>query len=123
MSRPGLSRTSEAHGQITAELGDLYNPERGPVTWWSSDDVRIGTQRPWNQDGDRLPLLNRSAVDAAATFTDFASLADWVSLAASRDGTTVHGVVWTLTDARQTSVVLEARKRAVEDAVSKAAVY
>lgn len=53
-----------AHASVTAR----HDPSRGPVTWWSAQDVRTWSQRPWNKDGKQLPLVHhaRDKADAYA---------------------------------------------------------
>jgi uncharacterized protein YggE len=118
-----MALTADLHHDLSEEIEAMLDPENGPVTWWSSDDIRVWGQRPWNQDGEQLPIVYRSAIDFDVKFSNFTALGDWVGAVAVRDGVTVLGVEWALTEARQESVTLAARKRAVDNAVSKATVY
>lgn len=104
-------------------IESLFDRERGPLTWHSSDSVRVWSERPWNQDGTQLPLVFHAAVDATAKFKDFGALARWVEDAAGIEGVTVSSIDWDLTDSTRTSATVEVRSRAVKDAVAKATVY
>lgn len=118
-----MAPTADLHHDLSEEIEAMLDEENGPVTWWSSDDIQVWGQRPWNQDGEQLPIVYRSTIDFDVKFSNFATLGDWVGNVAVRDGVTVLGVEWALTEARQESVTLAARKRAVDNAVSKATVY
>jgi uncharacterized protein YggE len=118
-----IASTADLHHNLSHEIEAMLDAENGPVTWWSSDDIRVWGQRPWNQDGEQLPIVYRSAIDFDVKFSNFAALGDWVGAVAVREGVTVLGVDWALTVARKESVTLAARKRAVDNAVSKATVY
>ncbi|HWI43066.1 MAG TPA: SIMPL domain-containing protein [Nocardioides sp.] len=39
---------------VKSSVEELHDPERGPVTWWSTKHVRTWANRPWNQDGRQL---------------------------------------------------------------------
>ena len=118
-----MAPTVDLHHDLSEEIETMLDAENGPVTWWSSDDIHVWGQRPWNQDGEQLPIVYRSAIDVDVKFSNFSTLGDWVGAVAIRDGVTILGVEWALTEARQESVTLAARKRAVDNAVSKATVY
>jgi uncharacterized protein YggE len=101
----------------------LVNADRGPVTWWSSDRVGVWSERPWNSDGKRLPLVYHAAIGLRAKFSDFEALGRLIEQLAVMDGVAVGGIDWDLTDERRRQVVDEVRRAAVEDAVQKAATY
>jgi len=100
-----------------------FDRNAGPITRWSSDSVRVWSERPWNADGAQLPLVFHAAVDFSARFSDFEVLARWVESAVAIDGVTVASIAWELTDATRTGATVEVRSRAVKDAVAKASVY
>ncbi|WP_431280248.1 SIMPL domain-containing protein [Leifsonia poae] len=118
-----LSRTTQRHASLASELRDIHNPQGGPVTWWASDQLRVWGERPWNQNGEQLPIVFHAQVGLDAKFSDLAALSDWVGVVSLLDGVSVSGVTWALTEARKQSLVQEARRRAVENAVAKATVY
>lgn len=118
-----LALTTQRHRSLTSELRDIHNPQSGPVTWWSSDQLRVWGDRPWNQNGKQLPIVYHAQVGIEAKFSDLGALSDWVGVVSLLDGVTVSGVTWALTEARKQSLVQEARRRAVENAVAKATVY
>lgn len=108
---------------LRTSIEALFDKTTGPVTWWTSDSVRVWSERPWNNDGKQLPLVYHSAVDFSAKFSDFDALSRWVESAAAVDHVSVGSISWDLTDATRTSVTTEVRSRAVKDAVAKATVY
>lgn len=123
-SRDGvLARTTQRHLSLTSELRDIHDPQAGPVTWWSSDQLRVWGERPWNQDGKQLAIVYHAQAGIEAKFSDLAALSDWVGVVSLLDGVSVAGVTWALTEARKQTLVQEARRRAVENAVAKATVY
>lgn len=101
----------------------LVDKGAGPITWWSSESVRVWSERPWNSEGKQLPLVFHAAVDFSVKFNDFPALSRWVEAAAAIDGVTVGAISWDLTEATRTSATVEVRSRAVKDAVAKASVY
>jgi uncharacterized protein len=118
-----LALTTQRQLALTAELRELHNPQSGPVTQWSSDQLRVWGERPWSSDGSRLDVVHHAEVGIDALFSDLAALSDWVGVVSLLDGVTVEGVTWTLTEARRQALTQEARRRAVENAVAKATVY
>jgi len=118
-----FERAVAAAETVRTSIEPLFDKDAGPITWWSSDSVRVWSQRPWSQDGAVLPLVYYSAVDFTAKFKDFSALARWVEATAAVPGATVGSIQWDLTDATRTSATTEVRSRAVKDAVQKASVY
>ena len=118
-----LALTTERQTSLGAELRELHNAQNGPVTWWASDNLRVWGERPWNQNGEQLPVVFHAEIGIEAKFSDLAALSDWVGAVSLLGGVTVGGVIWALTDARRQTLVQEARRRAVENAVAKATVY
>ena len=118
-----LGRTTEGQASLTSELRDLHDSQSGPVTSWTSDNLRVWGDRPWSQTGEQLPVVHHAEIGLEVTFSDLAALSDWVGSVSLVSGVTITGVTWSLTDARRQTLVQEARRRAVENAVAKATVY
>ncbi len=118
-----LALTTERHVSLAAELRELHDQQNGPVTQWSSDQLRVWGERPWSQDGRRLAIVYHAQVGLEVAFSDLAALSDWVGVVSLLEGVSVEGVTWSLTEARRQSLTQEARRRAVENAVAKATVY
>ena len=118
-----FARAVTASEAVRALVEEVYDKERGPVTWWSSESVRVWSERPWNNEGKQLAAVYHAAVDVSAKFKDFEALARWVEAVAAVDGVSVGSITWALTDATRTSATVEVRSRAVKDAVAKASVY
>lgn len=118
-----LEAATATAAELTVELEELHAAAAGPVTRWSSDQVRVWSDRPWNSEGTQLPLVFHASVSLSARFRDFESLAAWVGRIATTEGVSVGWIAWDLTDARRAEVIDDVRRRAVEDAMAKARVY
>ncbi|CAN5277065.1 SIMPL domain-containing protein [soil metagenome] len=118
-----FTRAVEASDALRNLIESIHDKQVGPITWWSSDSVRVWSERPWNSDGKQLAPVFHAAVDFSVTFSDFEALARWVESAAGIDAVSVGSISWSLTDATRTSATVEVRSRAVKDAVAKASVF
>ena len=118
-----FQRALVAAEAVRASIESMHDTDVGPITWWTSDSVRVWSERPWNNEGKQLAPVFHAAVDFTAKFKDFDALARWVETVAAIDAVTVGSVVWDLTDATKTSATVEVRSRAVKDAVAKAQVF
>jgi uncharacterized protein YggE len=109
---------------VKASVTPLHDAERGPVTSWSAQQLRTWSSRPWNQDGEQLPLVHHAGVDVAVEFLDFHALSRWVGEhVAGTEGFAVSSVGWALTKKRHDELSREVRSAAVQDAVSRAQQY
>lgn len=98
--------------------------EHGSVTWWSANQLRTWSNRPWNDKGKQLPLVHHASVDVEVKFSDFPALSRWVGrLLADIEGFRVSNVEWTLTVKHRDKLLKEVRTRAVQDAVARAQQY
>ena len=94
------------------------------VTWWSADQLRTWSNRPWNDKGKQLPLVHHASVLVEVKFGDFAALSRWVGQhTADVEGFRVERVEWALTVAQRETLLRQVRTRAVQDAVSRAQQY
>lgn len=118
-----LARAVAASSALRDLIEADFDKEAGPITWWSSDSVRVWSERPWNNDGKQLAPVFHSAIDFTAKFKDFDVLSRWIEAAAAIEGVVVASVSWDLTEATKSSATSEVRSRAVKDAVTKATVY
>jgi hypothetical protein len=106
---------------LTQQLRDLA--DRNAVITWSSEQVRVFSHRPWLGDGQRGDLTHVARLDVSAEFTDFERLSGFIDYWAGRDGVEIASVHWDVTPRHRRSYESEARKAAVDDAVSKAQAY
>lgn len=118
-----FARAVAAADSLRALIEELYDKSAGPITWWSSDSVRVWSERPWNNEGKQLAPVFHAAVDFSAKFKDFEALSRWVEAAAAVTDVTVGSISWDLTEATKTSATTEVRSRAVKDAIAKATVF
>ncbi len=116
----GVAASAEV---VRRSIEALHDPERGPVTWWSSGQVSTWASRPWNQHGKVLPLVHHARVTFSVKFADFTRLAMWLADTIEVSGVSVGGVEWALTEARGRQVLTEVRAAAVADALAKAQTY
>ncbi|MDZ5621383.1 SIMPL domain-containing protein [Nocardioides bizhenqiangii] len=109
---------------VKTSIVEIHDPERGPVTWWSTQHVRTWANRPWNQDGKQLPLVHHASVGVQVKFRDFAVLARWVGSHVERTaGFSIAGVDWALTERARHQLARDVRARAVQDAAERAQEY
>lgn len=120
---PVFQKAVASSTTLRESIEALFDKSAGPVTWWSSDSVRVWSERPWNHEGKQLAPVYHAAVDLTAKFKDFDALARWVESAAEVEGAAIASISWDLTDATRTSATVEVRSRAVKDAVAKASVF
>lgn len=121
---PVYDRVARDLEAVKTSVTPLKTGDHGPVTWWSAEQLRTWSTRPWNKDGVQLPLVHHASVDVEVKFRDFSSLSRWVSQhVANTDGFRVSQVEWTLTTKRRTELQRQVRTRAVEDAVLRAQQY
>jgi len=109
---------------VQASLDFLKSADSEPVTWWSTQQLRTTSRRPWNQDGVQLPLVHAASVNVEAKFQDFTELSRWVGTHISETpGFRVARVEWALTVQRRDELRQQVRARAVLDAAVRAQQY
>jgi hypothetical protein len=109
---------------VKTTVTPLRTGDHGPVTWWSAEQLRTWSTRPWNKDGIQMPLVHHASVGIEVKFRDFAALSRWVGEhVANTNGFRVSRVEWALTSKRRTELQRQVRTRAVEDAVIRAQQY
>jgi uncharacterized protein YggE len=118
-----FARATQAAADATALVSPLFDKDKGPVTWWSSDHISVWSERPWNNDGKRLPLVFHATIGLQAKFSDFDALSRVIEQVAVMDGVNVGGIDWDLTDERRIAETDAVRRAAVADAVQKASTY
>lgn len=109
--------------RVTATVTPLHDAEAGPVVAWSSDRLQTWSSRPWNQDGEQLPLVHHAQIGFDVEFGDVTALGRWLSETVVLDGFEVDGVEWALTDEHRDELLAAVRTAAVADARSKAELY
>jgi len=117
---PVFQATTTVAAQVTAAFEDL---EGTAVTRWSSDRIRVWSNRPWNNEGTQLAPVYYAALTATARFRDFDALADVVERFATVTGVTIASIAWDLTEERRLAATGDIQTRAVHDATVKATTY
>jgi uncharacterized protein YggE len=121
---PVYERVARDLENVKASISPLAGADGAAVTWWSADQLRTWSNRPWNKDGRQLPLVHHVSVGVKVEFADFTSLSAWVGgHVAGTEGFRVSTIEWTLTTDHHDELVLEVRNRAVADAVTRAQQY
>jgi uncharacterized protein YggE len=109
---------------VKASVLALLDGERGPITWWSAEQLRTWSAHPWNADGEQLPLVHHASVGVQVTFLDFQALSRWVGQhVADTAGFRLSNIAWALTVKRRDELAKEVRTQAVQDAVNRAQQY
>ncbi|HYZ68509.1 MAG TPA: SIMPL domain-containing protein, partial [Mycobacterium sp.] len=70
---PVYGRVARDLDAIKASVAPMDDPHNGPVTWWSADQLRTWSRRPWSKDGKQLPLVHHAAVSLEVQFRDFSA--------------------------------------------------
>ena len=97
--------------------------DRGAVSTWSSDQVRVYSHRPWDAEGVRGELHHVARLKISAEFTDFERLSGFVDYWAGKDGIEIDGIDWDVTLRNRRSYEVDVRKAAVDNAIAKAQAY
>jgi len=97
--------------------------DRGAVSTWSSDQVRVYSHRPWDSDGKRGELRHVARLQITAEFTDFERLSGFIDYWAGRNGIEIGGIEWDVTARNRRSYEADVRKAAVDNAINKAQAY
>lgn len=106
---------------LTDELADL---ERGgAVRRWSNEQVTTWSERPFDQDGGRMPLTHQTSADVQARFADFEQLGHAVEQWCEIDEVRVEHVQWELTTATRNEASNSLRAQAVRSADEHAHQY
>jgi hypothetical protein len=121
---PVYGRVARDLDAVKASIAPLDDKENGPITWWSADQLRTWSNRPWNQDGKQLPPVHHASVDLEVKFRDFSALSHWVGdHVENTEGFRVAHVEWALTAKRREALEKDVRTGAVRDAVARAQEY
>jgi len=118
-----FSETNESADLVRGRITGAHDSHTGPITWFSSDNVQIWSEKPWNQNGVQLEPVHHAQIGFTVKFNDFVHLARFVEDVVPIPGVTVKNIEWALTDTSRLGALAEVRSRAVKDAVSKASVY
>ena len=118
-----LTRTTQLVQELSAEIERLRHHESQPTT--GSAVLPIGTRswRPWSDKGAVLPLRYAASSRIQVKFRDFRALSGFADAWGRREGITLGGVDWTLTEQVQQDIERRVRVSAVEDARDRAQVY
>lgn len=131
-ARLTLRVEASTRGAVVEQIAQLAMPIRDDLTKrqdddglkeWNSQRVSVWAERPWNNEGKRLPLVHHATVEVRATFTDFAALSWWLSDVAETEGVQVDTVEWALTPETARTTEAGVAAEAVRVAVERATAY
>lgn len=110
--------------QLASEVADALArlTEAGVVTWHVVAPLTTSSWRPQGNSGKPLPPRHGAQVRVQARFVDVSALATFVADWGLRDGCTLEGVAWELSDATRDRLSDDALTAAVEDAEHRALV-
>lgn len=111
-----VARVERAADAIRSSVSDVDPAD------WSSGSVRSWTERPWNADGHRLPLVVHAVVEFELRLERSAA-SGIVAQLLTLDDVTIDGVEWTVEPSELRDAMQDLRRRAVDDAIEKARVY
>jgi uncharacterized protein len=97
--------------------------DRGAVSTWASDQVRVYSHRPWTSEGVRGETQHVARLQVSAEFTDFERLSGFVDYWAGKDGIEIGGIDWDVTARNRRAYESDVRKAAVDNAITKAQAY
>lgn len=118
---PVYQRVVRDMDAVKSSITPLHNPDGGPVTWWSTGQVRTWADRPWNNEGKQLPLVHHASVDIKVKFSDFTALSRWVGgHVTETGGFSLSRIEWALTAKHRDELVARVHTAAVQDAVTRA---
>jgi uncharacterized protein YggE len=120
--QPVYERVASDLRAVKASVDPLE--QSGAVTWWSAEELRTWSNRPWNKDGKVLPPVHHASVGVEVKFRDFTALSRWVGeRIAATDGFRVGRIQWALTVDHRDKLREQVRARAVQDAAARAQQY
>lgn len=108
---------------LRAQLPAALAPSKGPISEWSSDEVRVWSEHHFTNDGAVLPRLFHSRVEFSITFSDLGALAPWIESAVAIPSVSIDTISWDLTEASRATATAAVREGAVRDAVARATAY
>lgn len=106
---------------LSTQLTELVDVRA--VRTWSSEQVRVFSQRPFDASGRRGEPVHVARVQVRAEFLDFERLSTFLDEWSGVDGVEIAGIAWDVTAANRRAYEAEVRRAAVDDAVTKAQAY
>ena len=117
---PVVDAVASAASAITALITADLDPTAGPIVRFSADRAHVWSDRPWNQQGEQLPLVFHATIAITAEFSDVEALSRFVETASRTEHVAVGTISWELTDETRLELETQVRGDAVLAAVEKA---
>lgn len=103
-SEQTLRATTALVNELHAELEALKQRSPHAVTWFAVLPFRTRSWRPYHDKGKVLPMRYSATAELRAKFRDFAVLSRVAAEMGRREGVTLNGVEWTLTEVTRARV-------------------
>ncbi|OJJ38707.1 hypothetical protein ASPWEDRAFT_36383 [Aspergillus wentii DTO 134E9] len=109
--------------QVQQTFKELQAESSPPVSAFSTQSVRSGSEVPRDNDGNPRERVYFSQISFEATFHDFERLGQVTGRLSAHPNIEICNVDWRLTDATKKDLSSRARKQAMVDAIQKAKDY
>ena len=115
-----LALTTGLVTELTGEITELKGAQPSPVTWYAVLPVKTRSWRPYNNQGNILPMRYSAVAELHVKFADFQALSQYVSRIGGRPGVTLGWVEWALTEATKQNIQAKVLAGAVANARERA---
>ncbi|THG33209.1 SIMPL domain-containing protein [Naasia lichenicola] len=116
-----VEATAAVHTALAREAES--HVESGAATRWQTEQLWVSTIQRYVKDSDTTIPIQVARVSLIVRFADWDALSDWVTDVASREGVSIDGIDWVLTEAKERAVRSAVRVDAVHDARAHASAY
>jgi uncharacterized protein YggE len=114
--------STELVNALNGHLEQLRAGGAGAVTWHAVGPLGTRSWRPYNNQGNVLPMRHAATAHVQAKFRDFVGLARFTTDWGARDGVRLGRVEWTVTEQRRAELESATLECAVRDARRRALV-
>ena len=120
---PVVKQATKVLAELTESVKKLHNPSKGPVTWYSQDQLINDSRRPYNQDGLIMPLVYSTQAGMQVKFSDLKLVFSFIEDISAWEGISVNGINWALTEKTKAKAITLSRTGAVRASAVKALDY
>lgn len=117
-----VGESIELVNAVSAQLEQLRAGGTAPVTWHAVGPLGTRSWRPYNNQGQIMPMRHAATAHVQAKFRDFTALARFAADWGVRDGIRVGRVEWSVTEQRRAELEAGTLERAVREARRRALV-
>jgi uncharacterized protein YggE len=116
-----LAAARRLHDRLTSEARRLEAD--GAATEWSADQVWVSTSERSRGERKEPKRVTVATASVRVTFVDLTALGAWLADVAEREGASVYGIEWSVSEERRREVEAEVRTEAALDALHRARAY